>query len=198
MIQKTQTRIVLPPPETEGGKPLMSLLKARQSQREFSDRPLSPQVLSNLLWAATGVNRPDIGKLTAPNARSRHEIDVYVIMAEGVYRFDIQNHDLKPVLPDDIRQLAGKQDFVAGAAVNLVYVADYTKMPDLNAEQQLIYSSTDVGFVVQNVYLFCTSAGLATVVRGSIDREALGTALRLSNQQRIILGQSVAYPATEA
>jgi SagB-type dehydrogenase family enzyme len=198
MTQKVQAKIVLPPPEITGGRPLMELLKERQSKREFSDEPLSLQILSNLLWAATGVNRPDIAKLTAPNARDRHEIDVYVIMVEGAYQYDIQNHTLEQVLSDDIRSLAGTQDFVAIAPINLVYVADYTKMPELNMEQQLIYSLTDVGFVVQNVYLFCGSADLSTVVRGSIDRAALGAALRLSNQQRIILGQSVGYPAATA
>lgn len=194
-MKDTGTTIVLPPPETEGGKPLMNALKERCSKREFSDRPLSPQMLSNLLWAAIGINRPESGKLTAPNARERHEIDVFVVMADGTYLYDNKNHTLKTVLTEDIRPLAGKQDFVAGAPVNLVYVADYTKMPELNHEQQLVYSSTDVGFSVQNVYLFCASAGLSTVARGSIDREALGKALKLGAQQRIILGQSVAYPA---
>ena len=187
--------IALLPPETEGGKPLMTVLKERQSQREFSDRPLSPQMLSNLLWAAIGVSRPESGKLTVPNARSRREIDVYAITANGTYLYDIQHHALKTVIADDIRALAGKQDFVATAQINLIYVADYARMPDLEAEQQLVYSSTDVGFSAQNVYLFCTSMGLATVVRGSIDRDALGKALGLSPQQRIILGQSIGYPA---
>jgi len=102
---------------------------------------------------------------------------------------------LETVTTDDLRTLAGKQDFVATAPINLIYVADYTRMPDLNPEQQLVYSSTDVGFSVENAYLFCASFGLATVVRGSIDREALGTALGLGPQQRIILGQSIGYPA---
>lgn len=185
----------LPPPETQGGKPLMTLLGERQSQREFSDKPLSPQTLSNLLWAAIGISRPDSGKLTVPNARSRREIDVYAITANGTYLYDIQHHALKTVVADDLRPLAGKQDFVATAPLNLIYVADYSRMPDLNGEQQIVYSSTDVGFSAQNVYLFCTSAGLATVVRGSIDRESLGKALGLSSQQRIILGQSVGYSA---
>lgn len=186
--------IVLPAPETEGGKPLMNAIRDRRSTREFSDQPLPVQVLSNLLWATIGISRPD-GKLTVPNARSRREIDVFVVAAEATYRYDIERHALKTVTTDDLRPLAGKQDFVATAPVNLIYVADYARMPDLNPEQQLVYSSTDVGFSVENAYLFCTSFGLATVVRGSVEREALGKALGLGPQQRIILGQSIGYPA---
>lgn len=195
MTQDEAASITLPPPETEGGKSLMDLLKERQSKREFSNQPLSPQMLSNLLWATIGVNRPESGKLTVPNSRERHEIDVFVITAEAAYRYDNKQHALATVLRKDIRTLAGKQDFVAVAPLNLVYVADYAKMPELNKEQQLVYGSTDAGFSVQNAYLFCTSAGLSTVVRGSIDREALGEALGLGPQQRIILAQSVGYPA---
>lgn len=191
----TVTTLTLPPPETAGGQPLLTTIAMRRSAREFADRPLSPQLLSNLLWAATGLSDRAGGKLTVPNARSRHEIDVYVITADGAYLYDIGNHALKPVLAADIRQLAGKQDFVASAPLNLIYVADYDRMPDLNAEQQLVYSSTHVGFSAQNVYLCCTSFGLSTVVRGSIDREALGRALGLGPQQRIILGQSIGHPA---
>ena len=195
MTQGTASTIALPPPETAGGRALMDLLRERRSNREFGDKPLSPQTLSNLLWAAIGVNRPDEGKLTVPNARSRHEVDVYVVTAEGAYRYDNSSHALKVVVGQDIRALAGKQDFVATAPVNLIYVADFGKMPDLTGEQQLVYGSTDVGFSVQNAYLFCAAAGLSTVARGSIDREALGKALKLDPQQRIILGQSVGYPA---
>ena len=191
----TATTITLPPPETEGGQPLLSLIAKRRSAREFADQPLSPQLLSTLLWVATGLSDPDGGKLTVPNARSRHEIDVFVITRDGAYLYDFRNHALKTVLTGDIRALAGKQDFVPTAPVNLIYVADYARMPDLNTEQQLVYSSTHVGFSAQNVYLFCTSAGLATVVRGSIDREALGKALGLTAQQRIILGQSIGHKA---
>lgn len=189
------TTIPLPPPETAGGSPLLTAIKARQSSREFAAQPLPPQLLSTLLWAAIGLSHPKRDGLTVPNARNRHEIDLFVITADGTYLYDIRNHALKAVLTDDIRELAGKQDFVATAPLNLVYVADYARMPDLNTEQQLVYSSTHVGFSAQNVYLFCTSEGLATVVRGSIDREALGKALGLTAQQRIILGQSVGYPA---
>ncbi|HWR77433.1 MAG TPA: SagB/ThcOx family dehydrogenase [Thiobacillus sp.] len=190
--------IRLLPPETEGGKPLMQALKARHSTREFGSKPLPPQVLSNLLWAASGVNRPDSGKRTAPSARDWREVDVYVTTAEGAYRYDPPTHTLKRVATGDIRKLTGVQDFVATATVNLVYVADLDKMSEASAEDKALYSATDTGFIAQNVYLFCASAGLATVVRGSVNRPALGAALGLGSHQQIILAQSVGYPAGSA
>ena len=195
MDSRETAAVALPPPETEGGKPLLTTIKERRSSRAFADRPLSPQTLSNLLWAAIGISDPESGKLTVPNARSRHEIDVFVVTAVGTYRYDIRHHALNVVTTADIRALAGKQDFVATAPVSLVYVADYARMADLTPEQQLVYGSTDVGFSVQNAYLYCASAGLVTVVRGSVDREALGKALGLRPQQRIILAQCVGWPA---
>ena len=195
MTNEIDDCIILPPAQMHGGRPLMDILRERESKREFSDRPLSQQTLANLLWAAIGINRPESGKLTVPNGRSRREIDAFVITAEAAYRYDIDRHLLRTVVRDDIRRLAGKQDFVPNAPVNLIFVADYAKMPELNPEQQLVYSSTDTGFCVQNVYLFCTSVGLSTVARGSVDRDALGKALGLGPQQRIILAQSVGYPA---
>lgn len=184
----------LPVPQTEGGMPLMQALKQRHSTRELSARALPPQVLSDLLWAASGVNRPATGQRTAPTARDWREIDVYVAMADGTFRFEPDAHALRPVVPQDIRALTGTQDFVAQAPVNLVYVADLDRMGDTTAEHRLLYSATDTGFIAQNVYLYCASAGLATVVRGSIDREALGVVLGLRPGQRVILAQSIGYP----
>jgi SagB-type dehydrogenase family enzyme len=186
--------IRLPPPEMEGGKPFMHALRARHSTREFDARPLSPQVLSNLLWAANGVNRPGSGLRTAPSAHDWREIDVYVATAEGAYRYDPPSHALQRVVAGDIRRLTGVQDFVAAVPVNLVYVADFDRMIGVGDEDRAFYSATDTGFIAQNVYLFCASTGLATVVRGLVDREALGTALGLGSHQRIVLAQSVGYP----
>ena len=187
--------IDLPPPDTAGGVPLMQALKARHSTREFARKPLPLKALSNLLWAADGVNRPDTGARTAPSAHDWREIDVYVTMADGAYRYDAPTHTLVPVAAGDIRHLAGVQDFVANAPVNLVYVADLERMSGAGAEDKAFYSAADAGFVAENVYLYCASAGLAVVVRGLIDREALGAALGLGHHQRIILAQSVGYPA---
>lgn len=187
--------IKLPPPETAGGMPLMQALQARHSTREFAGKPLPAQVLANLLWAANGVNRPHTGQRTAPSAHDWREIDVYVTTADGTYRYDPPTHTLIKVAAGDLRQQAGVQDFVASVPLNLVYVADLDRMSGASADDKVFYSATDAGFIAQNVYLYCTSAGLAVVVRGLVDRDALGAALGLKKHQRIILAQSVGYPA---
>jgi SagB-type dehydrogenase family enzyme len=186
--------IDLPAPQTGGGKPLMQVLQARRSAREFSDRTLAPQVLSNLLWAAAGINRPD-GRRTAPSASNRQEIDIYVITSDGLYLYEPKGHRLTALLSDDLRALAGTQDFVKTAPVNLLYVADFAKYGAQMAEEnKLTYSGADTGFVSQNVYLFCASEGLATVVRAGVDRAALSKAMRLRPEQHIVLEQPVGYP----
>jgi SagB-type dehydrogenase family enzyme len=187
--------ITLPAPRMEGGKPLMQALKERQSSRAFSDRELSLQVMSDLLWAAAGINRPDAGKRTAPSARNWQEIDVYAVMKDGVYLYDAKANTLKAVAPGDLRKSTGMQDFVAVAPLNLVYVADVTKMADSRPEDRALYSSADAGFIAENVYLFCASEGLATVVRGSVDRDALAAALKFPETKKVILAQTVGYPA---
>ena len=184
--------VELPKPQTEGGKPLMQALKERQSGRQFSPEKLSPQVLSNLLWAAFGVNRPD-GKRTAPSAMNLQEIDLYLAMADGLYLYDAKAHRLQPVLAEDIRAKTGKQEFVAVAPVNLIYVADAAKMGKASPEDQVFYSAADTGFIAQNVYLYCASEGLTTVVRGMVDRPALAQAMKLRPEQRIILAQTVGH-----
>jgi SagB-type dehydrogenase family enzyme len=184
----------LPPPQTVGGKPLMQALKERHSTRDFNPRPLPTQVLSDLLWAADGINRPDSGKRTAPSARDWREIDIYVAMADGTYLYDPKEHALRQVVARDLRASTGTQDFVAKAPTSLVYVANLDRMGGASPEQKALYAAADTGFIAQNVYLFCASAGLATVVRGSIDRDALQRALGLGPQQRIILAQTVGYP----
>jgi len=186
--------IVLPPPRMEGGKPLLQALKERKTDREFSPESLPLPMLSTLLWAAGGVNRPETGKRTAPTAMDRREIDIYVALAEGLYLYDPGSHQLKPVLAQDIRAATGGQPFVASAPVNLVFVADYAKMARAPKEDQDFYAATDTGYISQNVYLFCASEGLATVVRGWLDRPALAKAIKLRPDQKVILAQTVGYP----
>jgi len=181
-------------PQLDIGRPLMQVLKDRSSSRSFSTRKLPVQLLSNLLWAAFGFNRLEEGKRTAPSARNWQEIDIYVAMAEGLYLYDAKKHTLTPVLSKDIRAMAGKQDFVKDAPVNLIYVADFSKMGNAAKEDKELYSAADTGFISQNVYLFCASEGLATVVRGSIDRDALAKAMKLRADQKIILAQTIGYP----
>jgi SagB-type dehydrogenase family enzyme len=181
-------------PQMNSGRPLMQVLKDRKSAREFSSRELPLQVLSNMLWAAWGINRPDSGKRTAPSAVNWQEVDVYVSTAHGLYLYDAKAHTLQPVLAQDIRSLTGRQSYVQEAPVNLIYVADQARMGNVTPEEKALYSAADTGFISQNVYLYCASEGLATVVRGSIDRPALEKAMRLRPDQKVILAQSVGYP----
>lgn len=182
----------LPDPQTGGGKPLMQALKERRTTRSYSNSVLTHQQLSNLLWAAFGINRPETGKRTAPSAYNQQEIDVYVATAEGLFLYDAGDHDLKDVLSEDIRALTGRQKYVGSAAVNLIYVADYSRMGKMKDDAHKdFYAAADAGFIGQNVYLFCASEGLDTVVRGSIDREALAKKIGLTSSQRIMLAQCV-------
>jgi len=178
-VAQEVSMVKLPQPDMRGGKPLMQVLHERHSTREFSAKALPQQELSNLLWAAAGVNRPQSGQRTAPSARDWREIDVYVAMADGVYLYEPVAHALRRVVAGDLRARTGVQDFVATAAVNLIYVANLERMSGADAGQRDFYGATDTGFIAQNVYLYCASAGLGTVVRGSVDREALAAALGL-------------------
>lgn len=186
--------IKLPPPQLDGGKPLMQALKARQSIREYSGDPLPAQVLSNLLWAAWGINRPD-GHRTAPSASNKQEIDLYVTLPAGAYLYDAKGHILTPVVAGDLRAATGTQPFPATAALNLVYVADMSKAGRPATDpQQAMNVGADAGYISANAYLFCASEGLATVVRASVDKAALAKALKLRESQVIVLAQSVGYP----
>jgi len=186
--------VKLPAPRMDGGKPLMQALKDRQSAREFSGDKLSPQVLSNLLWAAWGINRAD-GRRTAPSASNKQEVDIYVTLPEGAYLYDATAHSLTPVAAGDLRGASGTQPFPAAAALNLVYVADLAKAGRSATDpQQMLNVGADVGFIAENAYLFCASDGLATVVRASVDKAALSKLLRLRDTQVVVLAQSVGYP----
>jgi nitroreductase len=188
-----QETMKLPPPRTEGGMPLMQTLNERRSGREFSPEKLPLPVLSNLLWAAWGINRPD-GHHTAPSASNRQEIDVYVAMSDGLYLYEPKEHQLKRVLTEDVRASTGTQEFVREAPVNLVYVADLTKGNRKEPDAIEFYSGANTSFLAQNVYLFCASEKLDTVVRASIDRAALAKIMHLRPNQKITLAQSVGFP----
>ena len=185
--------IKLPSPQTNGGKSLMQALAERKSTREFSSEELPLQTLSNLLWAANGINRPESGHRTAPSAGNKQEVDIYIAKAEGLYLFDAHGNILAPVLVRDIRSATGKQAFVKDAPVGLVFVADLSKMKKTN-DEALFYAATDTGYISQNVYLYCASAGLATVVLGWVDKEELAKVMKLRPDQRVILTQPVGYP----
>ena len=189
--------IALPAPRAEGGKPLMEALKERRTIRSFSDKKLSMQTLSDLLWAAFGVNRPD-GRRTAPSARNWQEIEIYVVLEEGAFLYDAAANTLRMIAGEDLRRMTGAQKFVAAAPLNLVYVADIAKMKGALRDDIALYSSSDAAFISQNVYLFCASEGLGTVVRGSVNRDACAKALKLPGDKKVILAQTVGYPAEEA
>jgi nitroreductase len=187
------TTVQLPKPQTDIGRPLMQVLKDRSSARVFRPEKLSPQVMSNLLWAAFGVNRPDSGKRTAPSAMNWQEMDIYVATADGLYVYDAKGNQLHLVLNEDVRAQTGMQAYVKDAPLNLVYVADLAKTRG-NAADRDVYVAADAGFIAQNVYLYCASEGLSVVVRGMVDRPALAKLMRLRPEQRIILAQTVGYP----
>ena len=189
--------IQLPAPNLDQSKSLVQALKDRKSTREYAATELSHQTLANLLWAAFGINRPDSGKRTAPSARNRQEIQVYVTTARGAYVYDPRGNKLIPVVADDIRALTGTQAYVATAPVNLVYVADLAKFGEGREAEKMLMSGVDTGFIGENVYLYCASAGLATVFRASIDRGKLAQLLKLRPLQRITFAQSVGHPKTQ-
>lgn len=184
----------LPVPQMTGGKPLMQALGERRTVRDYSPQMLPRQTLSNLLWAAFGVNRPEEKGRTAPSAHDLQEISIYVVTQKGVWRYEPFAHSLVSVSDQDIRALTGKQDFAKDAPVNLVYVSDFDKFKDDDDEYKKFYSAADTGFISQNVYLFCASEDLVTMVRAYIDKPALAQALGLNQNQHIILAQSVGYP----
>ncbi|MFP4473096.1 MAG: nitroreductase family protein [Candidatus Omnitrophota bacterium] len=184
----------LPDPDRSGGASLMQALDQRRSIRSFDSREIPEDVLANVLWAAFGVNRADGGR-TAPSAHNAQEIDIYVARSDGTYRYMSRDNRLEPVLDRDIRALAGKQDFTQQAPVNLIYVADLSRFRHAD-EINLKYAAADTGFISQNVYLFCASEGLATVVLNWIDRDTLSRVLGLSETQQIMLTQPVGYPGS--
>lgn len=174
----------------------MSLTEAmdlRQSLRDYSDRELDLQTISDLLWAAYGVNRED-GKRTVPSARDWREFDIYVVKSDGWYVYDADKHSLLKMSSEDMRQYAGRQEFVHTAPLTLIFVADYDRMTNASDEIRDFYSATDVGFISQNVYLFCASRGLGTCVLGQVDRDKIREVFRLRPGQRVVLSQTMGYP----
>ena len=192
------TTVVLPSPKTTGGKPLMEALLARHSTREFADRKLEPQVLSNLLWAAWGINRPQSGLRNAPSSGDSMDIDVYLAMADGVWIYDPKAHAIAQLIPDDVRgDTTTGQAYVKTAPLNLVYVSDAARMRNPSPEARALNGIADSAVIGQNVYLFCASEGLACVLRASLPGAQLAQRLLLKPTQAIYLAQSVGYPKTQ-
>jgi len=196
IIAEKAKSIDLPPPQTKIGKPLMKTLKLRKSNRTFSKKTLPLQTLSNLLWAAWGINRPKSGKRTAPSPRNWQQIKIYLAMEDSLYLYDAKLNKLKLILKKDIRDATGLQSFVKEAPLNLIYVADYSKIGNnVPLKQKRFYSGITTGFISQNVYLYCASEGLSTVVRGLFDAKKLRAIMNLEENLKIILTQTVGHPA---
>ncbi len=194
---ETLAVMALPVAQTAGGMPLMQTLHQRHSSREFRTDPLTPQQLSDLLWAACGLNRPAEGGRTAPSAMNTQEIDLYVALPQGLYRYEPKAHALQLVLSEDVRRVTGYQDFVDTAPLDLIFVADHSRMKIVPASMRESYASVAAGAMAQNIYLYCASVGLATVVRAWFDRHALTQAMGLTPDHQLLLTQTVGWPQHE-
>jgi nitroreductase len=196
--------ITLPAPQPHGGKPVMDALTLRATSRDFASTDLPMQTLSNLLWAAWGINRPKEGFRTAPAAVDWFEIDVYVVMKAGTYVYDAATNTLKPDVSGDYRALTGTQPFVKDAPVTMVYVSDARRMVyppgfpkdliDAVERDKVFMTWADAAVIAENAYIFCASAGLATGLRVSIDKPPLAKALNLDSNQTVIMAQCVGFP----
>ena len=183
----------LPAPDTKGGKPLMECMTLRKSGRSFSARPLPPQVMANIFYAADGITRTD-GRKTVPTARNAQNQLIYAATADGTWLYQPRTNPLKKLSSKDIRALCGKQKFHAKAPLVLIYAAEPAKVGS-TPEQQQNYAANHAGYASQNVYLYAASEGLATVVCAMVDREALAKALNLPAGQQIMYSQPIGYPA---
>ena len=171
----------------------MEALQQRRTVREIKSEPLAPQVLSDLLWAAFGINRPENAHRTAPSAMNSQEVDLYVALAEGLYVYEAGPHQLKLVEAADVRAKTSGQPFATNAPLTLIMVADLTRLEKARPQTRLLYANFDAGCISQNIYLFCASAGLATVVH-DLDRTVLRPSMKLRPQQEIIMAQAVGFP----
>jgi len=183
----------LPAPQMTGGKPLMQALKERQSIREYKTDSLTDQQMSDLLWAGFGINRPEIDHRTAPSAQNTQDIDIYVATEGGLYRYEAKPHRLVKESDRDLRPLTSGQPFAKVAPVQLIFVSDYARMPKVKPELRDLYAGVDTGCIVQNVYLYCASTGLAAVVH-ELEREPLAKAMNLRPDQHIVVAQTVGWP----
>ena len=182
---------ILPPTEMSHGLDLMRALSARRSHRDFLPEPLSLREIGNLVWAAGGVNRPDVSGRTAPSAMNAQEIDLYLAMTDGLYLYDPRAHLLQLVVAKDVRRATGYQDFVDSAPLDFMYVTDHSRMSLIPASKRSIYASICAGAMAQNVSLYCAATGLASVVRAWFDRGVLAQAMCLNVDRQILIAQTV-------
>lgn len=186
--------VKLPKPNLNRSGAVMKALSERQSTREYASKALSLADLSDLLWAANGINRSDSGKRTAPSAMNKQDVDVYVVLPEGTYLYDAKKHQLNLVAEGDHRRaVAGGQAFVKTAPVSLVLVSDISRFGDAKSARNQLMGAMDAGIVSQNISLFCSSANLATVPRASMDFDQLKKVLKLKETQMPMMNHPVGY-----
>lgn len=189
-----QKVIELPEPEIEEGMPLMEALSQRSSMREFSKEPISLQHISNMLWAANGINRPEEKKRTAPSAINAQDIDVYVFFKSAVYRYNAHKHILNRVKKGDYRkQVAAQQENVADAPAIFLLVSDFSDFARGDREQKFTWANMDAGFVAQNILLYCASENFTTVPRAQMNKDKLRDVLDLTNSQHLMLNVPVSH-----
>jgi SagB-type dehydrogenase family enzyme len=189
--QSTKT-IVLNPPDITRGLPVMKALSLRTSANDFDTARIKMQDLSDLLWASNGINRPDVGKRTAPSAINAQDLDVYVSMETGIYLYDAKKHVLDLIIGGDHRKLiAGRQEKFAKAPVICLLVSDISRFKFGEDSLKLIWAAEDAGIVSQNISLFCASVGLATRPRATMDLIKLRELLKLNKSQYLMLNNPV-------
>ena len=187
MVLTTFDTIKLLAPDTLGGKPLMQAISRRKTDRQFDTRNLSLKHLSEILWVANGINRSN-GKRTVPSSQGKYPLQTYAVLSNGIYFYNVVKHQLEPLVKGDFRNLAGKQTFVDTAPLNLLFIAKgKTATDNFNA------SLEDSGYCGQNVYLYCASEELKTVVRAGAKEVELLKAMNLGANYKFILAQTVGY-----
>ena len=188
--------IKLPTPQTTGGATLREALSKRCSSRKYTGASLSTQQLSNLLYAACGMNRKDVKKLTIPTARNAQDLVLYAATKDGIYRYDAASHTLILQKKGDFRQNFGMQkEMFAKAAVVLIYTSDLKKLNfGVSDAEKKIYAGVHAGFAMQNVGLFCAAEKLGNVIIGSYDRKSTPELLSLQKEQPVLMVQLVGIP----
>jgi SagB-type dehydrogenase family enzyme len=186
--------IALNPPDINSGLTVMQAFSKRSSASAFTSEKLKLQDLSDLLWAANGINRLDSKKRTAPSAMNAQDIDIYVFLEEGVYIYNAGSNSIDPVVSGDQRVLAaGRQTEFANAAVILVLVTDISKFKSGEDSMKLSMAAMDAGMVSQNIAVFCAGTGLLTRPRATMDQPKLKEILKLKDTQDPLLNNPVSY-----
>ena len=186
--------IKLPAPNLGDGT-LAHALQERQTTRVFSSQPATAQVISNLLWAATGINRPN-GKRTVAVAMGRYAIELYALTANGVFQYDVKNHTITRISAKDCRNLADQRRNMGGnAAVSIILVADLNTFKQLPDEKRLIFIGYEAGSICQDIYLYCANAGLKAVCCAGVNAPGLAKLLNLPDNTTASMSMIVGYPA---